>query len=110
MPLEFEVETVTEMPASAGSRDSKWDALLSSAINDKQPRKATFAAGTDKKEVQTFARNLSHAANVKGHGMTTSIVVADDGVVSLFWQIRDKRIVNKTNGAAKAAATKKASR
>lgn len=95
MPITVSTDVAESMPARRFTRTSKYDAILSPAAADGQPRKTTLQGATDD-EAKAFARNLAHAANTAGHGIKTSLS-NEEGVWVLFWQLGAK-----SKGAAAA--------
>lgn len=106
MPIgSVEIDTVDEMPDGTGSQGSKYDDVLNPAIDryksgDTKATVLRFGDAT-KDEARAFMRNLSHAANVRGLGLSTVLKDEASGPVGYFI-VRDKREV--VRGAAKADA------
>lgn len=105
--MKVSVDTVAEMPDGTGSQGSKYDDVLNPAIERYKSGDTAATVlrfeDTTKDEARAFMRNLSHAANVRGLGLSTVLKDEESGPVGYFI-VRDKReVVRNGNGAAEKA-------
>ena len=114
--MEITVGTVEALPDGAGTKGSKYDAFIEPAVQRFTEGDTTTSTrlefgGATKEQAQSFMRNLSHAANVRGHGIASVLKSEDvNGTPTPvgYFLIRAKRDAKTTNGAAATEAPAKA--